>query len=258
MTETSKQHFQAVVDAGQSAVFSGWDFSWLEGRMVQEIPSWDYTELVKAMLVNAHSLLDMGTGGGEFLASLAPLPPDTHATESYPPNQPIAQRRLAPMGVTVHPVDEDGPLPFDNSRFDVVINRHESYNPKEVYRILKPGGRFLTQQVGELDNLELNLLLDPQKLQPLTDWGLETETAKLCETGFIISQAEKAALRTSFMDIGAVVYYLKAISWQIEGFTLEGYHRQLLMLHHWIQSHGPLITTAHRFLILAHKEASLS
>lgn len=40
----------------------------------------------------------MGTGGGEFLAGLQPLPPHTCATEGYPPNIPIAQQRLKRLG----------------------------------------------------------------------------------------------------------------------------------------------------------------
>jgi SAM-dependent methyltransferase len=251
------QRYQALVDQALSAPFTGWDFSWLNERMVQEEPPWDFTNVVKEHLVNARSLLDMGTGGGEFLASLAPLPPDTHATESYLPNQPIAFQRLSPLGVKVHPIQDEYALPFESGRFTLVINRHESYDPGEVFRILKPGGVFITQQVGELDNLELNLLLDPQGTPALTDWGLETETAKLYEAGFEVSQAEKAALRSSFMDIGAVVYYLRAIPWQIEGFSPETYAEKLLRLHDFIEQQGVFITTAHRFLIVAHKEVNL-
>ena len=257
MKNNDQDQFQDLISAAQDAVFEGWDFSWLEGRLHQQEPPWDYAELVKACIGTAESLLDMGTGGGEFLASLAPLPPDTHATESYPPNQPIAQQRLAPMGVTVHPIAEAGPLPFADSRFDVVINRHESYDPAEVYRILKPCGRFLTQQVGELDNLELNQILEVDQHFQFTDWGVESETVRLQEAGLSVKRAEKAALTTRFYDIGAVVYYLKAIPWQIEGFSPETYAEKLLRLHHFIEGQGAFNTTAHRFLILAQKEASL-
>ncbi len=33
-------------------------------------------------------------------------------------------------------------------RFDLILNRHESYHPGEIARVLAPGGTFLTQQVG--------------------------------------------------------------------------------------------------------------
>jgi len=77
------ERFQQLVDEEQQAAFSSWDFHWLEGRMVQDEPPWDYPALVRKHLDSAHSILDMGTGGGELLSSLAPLPPDTHTTEAY-------------------------------------------------------------------------------------------------------------------------------------------------------------------------------
>jgi SAM-dependent methyltransferase len=258
MTETSKQHFQALVDEAQSAVFSGWNFSWLEGWMVQEDPPWDYAELVKAMLVNTHSLLDMGTGGGEFLASLAPLPPDTHATESYPPNQRIARTRLTPLGVYVHDIQDKVCLPFDNQRFDLILNRHDDFNPLEIYRTLKPGGRFITQQVGGLNNLEINQVLEDAISFPFTSWSLVATETELSEAGLIVDRADSAALETHFLDIGALVYYLKAIPWQVEGFNTETHAEKLVRLHNYIERQGSFSTTAHRFLILAHKEASIT
>lgn len=248
------ERYQALVEEAQSAVFSGWDFSWLTGRMQQEEPPWSYPDLVHAQLDGINRLLDMGTGGGEFLASLEPLPPETHATEAYPPNLPIAKRRLSPLGVCVHNVAEESDLPFKDQYFDLVINRHESYTHHEVYRILRPGGVFITQQVGELDNLELNLLLENEKANKFTDWGLESEVFHLSEAGLSIKRSEKAAPKSIFKDIGAVIYYLKAIPWKIDGFKIETHFEKLVRLHNFIEMQGEFITTAHRFLIIARKE----
>ena len=250
------QRYHALVDQALSTPFTGWDFSWLDERMVQEEPPWDYTSLVKTHLVNARSLLDMGTGGGEFLASLAPLPPDTHATESYPPNQLIAEGRLAPLGVCLHNIQDKSRLPFDNQRFDLILNRHDDFNPFEIYRTLKPGGRFITQQVGGLNNLEINQMLEDAISFPFTSWSLVSTETELSAAGLIVDRAETAALRTQFLDIGALIYYLKAIPWQVEGFNTETYAEKLVCLHNYIERQGSFSTTAHRFLILAHKEAS--
>ncbi len=254
MEPINPQRFHSLVQEAQSTAFSGWDFSWLTGRMHQEEPPWRYPDLVHSQLAGINRMLDMGTGGGEFLASLEPLPPETHATEAYPPNLPIAKKRLSPLGVCVHSITEESDLPFMDQYFDLVINRHESYDPLEVDRILSPGGMFITQQVGELDNLELNLLLKTEEARKLTDWGLESEVFHLVEAGLSITHAEKAALKTTFKDIGAVIYYLKAIPWQIEGFSIETHFEKLVRLHNFIEWQGEFIATAHRFLIIAHKE----
>ena len=43
--------------------------------------------------------------------------------------------------------EEDKPLPFADNSFDLVLNRHDSYDVNEVRRVLKPGGYFITQDV---------------------------------------------------------------------------------------------------------------
>jgi SAM-dependent methyltransferase len=248
------ERFTHLVTQALEASFEGWNFGWLEERLVQEDPPWQYSEIVHSHFAATHSLLDLGTGGGELLTNLVPLPPDTHATEAYPPNQALARQRLAPLGVTVHAIEDKPDLPFAEGRFDLVINRHESYAPEEIYRILKPGGAFITQQVGGLDNLELNQMLENQISFPFLEWGLGIALTGLYEAGFSVSRAEKAALRSSFRDIGAVIYYLKAIPWQIEGFDPQTHHDKLVRLHNLIERQGEFIATAHRFLIIAQKE----
>jgi len=52
--------------------FSGWDFSYISdtGRVRSSLLSWSYASLVIPHMQEATSMLDMGTGGGEFLAKL--------------------------------------------------------------------------------------------------------------------------------------------------------------------------------------------
>ena len=248
------ERFHRLIAEAKSAPFTGWDFSWLDGRMIQQEPPWDYPALIVKHMETAVSFLDMGTGGGELLASLAPLPPDCHAPEAYPPNQALARELLSPLNVTLHEVQEGAPLPFNKARFDLVVNRHDDFDPVEVFRVLKPGGRFITQQVGGLNNLELNQVLEDKLSFPFTDWCLANALTGLYEAGFIIEAAQKAALFSIFFDIGAVVYYLKAIPWQVENFSPETYTDPLIRLHNILERQGQFVATAHRFLITAHKK----
>ncbi len=114
MTQQPFSGFDRLVAEAFEASFSGWDFSWLEGRWRGSPPPWDYRQRVLAALPGVQSHLDMGTGGGELLASLAslaPLPPDTWATENHAPNMPIARARLEPLGVRVFTGVPDNALP---------------------------------------------------------------------------------------------------------------------------------------------------
>ena len=107
-TLTNNELFDYLVSEA-SKKLEGWDFSYLEStRRMQEFPlSWNYRNKVKIRMSEASSLLDMGTGGGEFLSSLSPLPKYTCVTEGYEPNIMIARNRLEPLGVKVFRVDDD-------------------------------------------------------------------------------------------------------------------------------------------------------
>lgn len=56
-----------------------------------------------------------------------------------------------------------------------------------------------------------------------------------------------------FDDIGAVVAFLNKVVWTVPGFTVEGYRDRLAALHNRIESQGPFVSHAERFLIEAIK-----
>lgn len=245
------QEFTRLVAATEAYTMEGWDWSSLAGRYSEMPPPWDYQAEVAALLPAARTLLDMGTGGGEFLSSLTPLPPETWATEGYRPNLPVAAARLAPLGVRVIAVEDEHRLPLPDAHFDLVINRHESFDPAEVRRILRPGGVFLTQQVGGRDNIELNEALQDAVSLSYGDWSLATAAAQLRAAGLEVVDERDAASPGHFADIGAVVMYLRIAPWQIEEFAVAAYRDRLLTLHRRMQAAGGLTTSIHRFLVRA-------
>jgi SAM-dependent methyltransferase len=250
---TNKELFDELITEAQNQEFTGWDFSYISGRMIQGQPSWDYRAIVLDRARGAGSMLDMGTGGGEFLSSLPFLPYVTCATEGYPPNISLARRRLGPLGVRVFEVHSDEDLPFEDSAFDLVINRHESFSARQVFRLLKPGGKFLTQQVGGSDNFRLNELLQAKPHYPYHNWTLQEACKRLVKAGFRILDQQEEFLETAFVDIGAVVYYLMAVPWQIEDFTIQKYYNKLADIHNLIEKDGELVTSSHRFLLETEK-----
>jgi len=234
--------------------FAGWDFSHISatGRMAEAPLSWSYASKLLMPLRRAQSLLDMGTGGGEFLSSLQPLPPLTCATEGYAPNVPVARQRLEPLGIKVYEVVEDGKLPFDDNQFDLVINRHEYYDPSEVMRVLKPGSQSITQQVGSTNENDLNALMGAVENQ-FGNWTLIYAVKQLQDTGWHIIEQREDHPVMRFFDVGAIVYYLKAIPWQIPDFSVEGYFDKLLEIHNLIEQRGYIDFHMDRFLIIAEK-----
>lgn len=240
--------------AEASHPFSGWDFSYITAtnRMAEGPLTWSKASKLLPMLRKAQSMLDMGTGGGEFLSRLQPFPLATYATEGYAPNIPIARQRLEPLGIKVFKVGEDGQLPFEDNQFDLVINRHEYYDPKEVLRVLKPGHRFITQQVGGKNEQNLNALLGAENYQ-YAHWTLDYAVRELHEAGLRILESKEDAPIMRFYDVGAIVYYLKAVPWQVPDFSVEKYLERLAQIHTQIEQQGYIDVLMHRFLIIAEK-----
>ncbi len=238
----------------KEAGFSGWDFSYLtETRRKQEFPlSWNYFNEVRVFSQKARSLLDMGTGGGEFLEKIKPRPQKTEATEGYSPNIEIAKKRLEPLGIKVHPAEDEFTLPLKEEEFDLIINRHSSFDPGELERVLAPGGHFITQQVGGLNDLELNLLLQAPENE-FTGWNLQAAVDHLIPTGLEIIKSKEDITKTRFYDIGAIIYYLQAIPWQVPDFSIEKYEEELFTMHEFLDTQGFMDVTCHRFFLIAKK-----
>lgn len=234
--------------------FSGWDFSHITrtDRMVEAPLPWSYASKILSRLSRVSSLLDMGTGGGEFLSMLLPLPKRTRATEGYAPNLAIARHRLEPLDVEVHQIADDLKLPFGEGEFELVINRHESYAPAEVRRVLAPGGEFATQQVGGRNDVELIERLGAPAYE-WEHWNLAFAAQELERAGLRVIEHMEGLSVTRFFDAGAVVYYLKAIPWTVPDFSVERHFEALAGIHAQIKDQGYLDVTCHRFLLIAQK-----
>ncbi len=259
--ETSKELFQKYLQDAETTPFSGWNFEHLTEthRMIEAPLGWNYYNVIFPWLSASETMLDMGTGGGEVLSRFKPLPAYTYATESYRPNISVAKKRLEPLGVKVIELREEKHppfnrnLPFDDDVFDLTINRHEGYSPSELLRILKSGKKFITQQVGSLTVLNLRQSLLNTAIEKIANWNLQSAVSELESAGFEIPYQQEEISYMRFYDIGAIAYYLKAIPWIIDGFTVKKYKDQLWKLHDHIHRDGYYDIINHKFVIIAEK-----
>ncbi|MGI8899335.1 MAG: class I SAM-dependent methyltransferase [Nocardioides sp.] len=226
----------------------GWDFSELADRMESSDPPWSYPALARAALHGATSALDMGTGGGEVLIALSSaLPEDTVATEGWPPNLTVAGDNLSAHGIQVvaYDAEKDIAMPFQDGRFDVVLNRHEAYDAAEVRRVLSHDGRFLTQQVDGRDFAETQAIFGGTSAHPhITLAHLRGEAESV---GLVIEAAEEWTGKTRFADVAALVRYVAFVPWEVpRDFTVDRYATQLVDLH---RSGRDLTFTRRRFYL---------
>lgn len=237
----------------ENQVFQGWDFSYINGRWDGECIPWDYEKILLSYLKKEYKLLDMGTGGGEFLLTLNHPFCNTAITESYPPNVAICKEKLQPLGITVKQVFDDCKLPFEDSSFDIIINRHESFDVGEIKRILKVGGYFITQQVGAKNDVDLSekVINNFKPLYPNNN--LKNNIKAFEDKGFEIIKSEESFTPIRFYDTGALVYFAKIIEWEFPNFSVDNCFENLCKIDKEIKEVGYIEGTEHRFLLVAKK-----
>jgi SAM-dependent methyltransferase len=247
--------FDELVAEAEAAPVEGWDFSWFEGRATEERPPWGYARLMGERMARAGSALDIETGGGEVLATVARPPALLVATEGWRPNVDVARARLRPLGARVVAVADAPTLPFAGAAFDLVVSRHPVVVLwAEIARVLRPGGTYLSQQIGPGTNRELTeFMMGPRPVNQSRSAAAARAGAE--SAGLEVVDLRACALRVEFSDVGSVVHFLRKVRWTVPDFTPEAYGGPLRRMHERIEREGPFVSTARRLLVEARRPA---
>jgi SAM-dependent methyltransferase len=196
--------------------------------------------------------LDVQTGGGEVLAGAERFPPAMAATESWPPNVALATRRLSPRGVVVVADPDEPPLPFADDAFDLVTSRHPATVWwEEIARVLRPGGTYLAQHIGPRSVSELyEFFLGPQR-DAVHSRDPDRQRADAEAAGLVVETLRTERLRVEFLDVGAVVWFLRKVIWTVPDFTVVRYRDRLRDLHGQIRRDGRFVAHSSRVLVEA-------
>lgn len=245
---------KAWIEEEKNAHIHGWDFSHIHGRYEEEndLP-WDYEKIVRQYLKTDSNILDYDTGGGEFLLSLNHPTDKTSATEGYKPNVQLCQKELLPLGINFKECSDPSNIPYNNETFDLIINRHGDFNAKELYRLLKKNGFFISEQVGGDNDRDLVEMVLPTTKKPFPHLNLTKQRKVFENAGFNIIRAAEAYRPIKFYDVGAFIWFAHVIEWEFPNFSVEKCFKQLLKMQKVIEEKGNIEGTIHRFLIVAQK-----
>ena len=238
----------------EQAHIHGWDFSHIHGRYREEddIP-WDYRQVIDRYLTGSMEILDYDTGGGEFLLSLGHPYPLTSATEGYPPNVALCRDTLEPLGIRFRECSDASHIPFDDCSFDMILNRHGDFDPHEIRRLLRKGGLFITEQVGDENDQDLVEMVLPGTPSPFPGLNLTVQRSSFEDAGFKILDSGESFGGIEFFDIGAFVWFARIIEWEFTGFSVDSCFDRLIMLQEQLEKNGSIRGTTHRYLIVAEK-----
>ena len=140
----------------------GWNFSKI--NYTKEPSSFDYYKTVVENISSTSIILDIGSGSAEkssryfsnakkiYLTDLEPemLKKAKANVSKYYENSPAVKNKFA-----FKTLDCNGIFPFADNTFDVVVSRHCGANMKEVFRVLKPNGVFISEDISNDDCQEL-------------------------------------------------------------------------------------------------------
>lgn len=254
-TDTRQNLLRKWLEEEKAAQIKGWDFSHIRGRYREEdeLP-WDMYKVIKKYLREDMRLLDMETGGGEFLLSLGHPKDKTSAIEGYKPNVEYCKEVLLPLGIDFREADGGGLLPFEDHSFDIITNRHGDYTVTELTRLLKKDGLFITQQIGAENDRELIELLLPEASDlPYPKQYLKIRKTELIENGFEISESGEVFQPIRFYDVAALVWFARIIEWEFPDFSVETHLQNLYRAQDILESKGVIEGRIHRFYMAAKK-----
>lgn len=177
---------------------NGWNFSSM--NVFSEKIGWNFYEEVVHHTQPSDLLLDIGTGGGEGILSIAEealllvgIDLAQGMIETAQQNLRAAGAHSAGTHSNVRFLQMDAEkLAFPDSFFNVVSSRHSRFSASEVFRVLDTGGIFLTQQVSEHDKSNISEVFGRGQslgIQPGT--LMERYKHELHEAGFHDIQARE-------------------------------------------------------------------
>lgn len=157
----------------------------------------------------------------------------------------------APPNAEQGPNEVRGRLPFPSASFALVASRHESFIATEVGRVLTPGGVFVSEQLGG-DYGDFYAALELGRPGQAA-WDLRVALQQLSAAGLRPLRHGEAREVTTFADVGAFAWYLRAVPWAVEGFSIATHRAELGRLHERMQSGDVLRVALPAFWFVARR-----
>lgn len=218
-----------------------------EELMQQTIPSYEPHRIIEDYVQDNNHLAVISVDGGNFTSQFEHLPPITYSVELNPTK---ARETLEEKGIKVTTFTSQGKMPFKDEKLDVVVNELSNYDKFEMYRILKPGGYLVVDQLGSDNYKEIINMFIPFKLKG--QWNKESCQATLSEIGFEIVDSYEDIGRIRFQSLSAVLAFMKSISPErVEKYEqFMNFYADVLKK---IKKNQFYEITTHKFMVIARK-----
>ena len=213
----------------------------------QSKPTYSSQNVILKYVDDDTHLATISLDGGEFISSFDKLPPITYVVESQ---YEKATEKLADKNVKVTHLTDDGKLPFKDERLDVVVSELANYDRYDLYRVVKPGGYILVDQMGSDNYREIMNIFLPFKIKGR--WDLETGSKLLSEIGLEIVEGFEEHGFVRFNTLTSFITFMKSITRaDITHDRFINFYGQVLKQ---IKEKSYFELTTHRFMVVAKKK----
>lgn len=225
----------------------GWDFSGMN-VLVQPVP-WDYREVARRYLRASDVVLDVGTGGGERLRELCSSFGKGLGIDADPEMVRLASSSVAGAGNLRFRVGSSR-LESVPEAFDVILNRHAPLDLDAVAAHLRPGGYFITQQVGERNMGCVKAALG----QPPLDRPPPIQRGAIAAGGLRVLAFMEYDVEYVVRDISSLVFWLNALDpahADVDGRSALASAASLNRVLAGNVDERGFVTNEHRYLVIA-------
>ena len=173
-------------------------------RKLDNTTKWgDFYEVVRKEFHGTEAVLDIGTAEGNRFMGLSKYIKKGVGIDLEPEMIRLANqnKRKTRVKNIIFRCMNANCLDFPAGVFDVITIKHSPINFKESFRVLKSGGRLLTQQVCENDKINLKKAFGRGQ-----DYGKKVGT--LLER--YKKQAEQAGFKNIKVKVSDILYYFKS------------------------------------------------
>lgn len=143
----------------------GWSFSMVKPE-IEYLSDYDYYKAVVAEISPKTVMLDIGSGSAEKTLRYFSNAKKVYAIDNEPEMLKKARANAEKFyGKDFQKwefllADGNGILNFEDESFDLVVSRHCGANMTEVFRVLKRGGVFVSEDVANEDCFELKKIFE--------------------------------------------------------------------------------------------------
>ena len=240
----------------------GWDFSTLK-REKEPLP-WDYEKIVRKYVKRSDKVLDIGTGGGELFIKISPFFERGIGIDHNTKRLKVANENLPPQlkNRISFMVMEAQKLEFEDNSFDIVLNCHAAIFADEIARVLKPGGFFISQQVGgeNAGNIFKTFGWPPSGEYWKQYWAkkglkprnIENASDDFRKFGIEIVERKSANTKYWFKDVPSLIFWLKSVPLP-EKFDIKKHLKAVNRLIEEFSTERGIETNEHRELLVVKK-----